>query len=44
MLCDISNKLINSPNDGIVNASLQNFVMDINKQNMQAFQNQAERE
>lgn len=43
-LCDISNKLINSPNDGIVNASLQNFVMDINEQNMQAFQNQAERE
>lgn len=34
-LCDISNKLKNSPNDGICNLSLQNFVQDINRQNMQ---------
>ncbi len=43
-LCDVSNKLKNSPNDGICNMSLQNFVKDINEQNMQILNSQKEQD
>ena len=39
-LCDVSNKLKRSPNDGICNVSLQNFVADITQQNQPQIQKQ----